>query len=122
MRSGPVFLSPADISQFHRDGFVVIREAFSRDDAAAMERSWWAELQSTYGIRCDDRSTWQQPAGDLKRAKHDPLQRKILTPCVRGAIDALLGHGTWSAPRDWGRTIVTFPEPGTWDVPTHLWH
>ena len=122
MRSRPNFLSPTDLGQFRRDGFVVVREAFARADAAAMEQRWWAELEAAHEIRRDDRSTWRQPAGDLKRAKHDPIQRKILTARVRGVIDDLLGKGEWPAPRDWGRTIATFPEPGVWDVPTHLWH
>ena len=122
MRAIPRFLSPADFDRFHRDGFVVVREAFARADAEAMEHRWWAELESAHGIRRDDRSTWRQPPSDLKRAKHDPIQAKILTAHVRGVIDDLLGEDEWPPPRDWGRTIATFPEPGAWDVPTHLWH
>jgi hypothetical protein len=122
MRSFPHFLSSADLDRFHRDGFVVVREAFARADAAAMEDRWWAELESAHDIRRDDRSTWRPPAGDLKHAKRDPIQAKILTARVRGVIDDLLGEDNWPVPRDWGRTIATFPEPGVWDVPTHLWH
>jgi phytanoyl-CoA dioxygenase PhyH len=122
MSPHPEVLSPADLEQFHRDGFVVVREAFARADAAAMEQRWWDELETAHGIRRDDRSTWRQPRGDLKRAKRDSIQAKLLTPRVRGVIDDLLGKGEWPAPHDWGRTIATFPEPGAWDVPTHLWH
>ena len=120
MRPHPHVLSPAEIGQFHRDGFVVVRHAFSRVDAAAMEQSWWVELETVHGIRREDRSTWQQPVGDLKRAKRDALQGKILTRRVRGVIDDLLGEGTWPVPRDFGRTLVTFREPGIWDVPKIL--
>ena len=122
MRSVPEPLCPTDLDQFRRDGFVVVREAFARADAAEMERRWWAELEAAHGIQRDDRSTWRQPRGDLKRAKRDPIQAKILTERVRGVLDDLLGKDEWPAPRDWGRTIATFPEPGEWDVPTHLWH
>jgi ectoine hydroxylase-related dioxygenase (phytanoyl-CoA dioxygenase family) len=122
MRSAPEFLAPADLEQFHRDGFVVVRKAFARADAAAMELRWWAELETSYGIRRDDRSTWRQPVGDLKAAKRDPVQASILTPRVRSVIDTLLGQDEWPPPSDWGRTIATFPEPGAWDVPAHLWH
>ena len=122
MRSVPEPLCPTDLDQFRRDGFVVVREAFARADAAEMERRWWAELEAAHGIQRDDRSTWRQPRGDLKRAKRDPIQAKILTERVRGVLDDLLGKDEWPAPRDWGRTIATFPEPGAWDVPTHLWH
>jgi len=45
-----------------------------------------------------------------------------LTGRVRGVFDDLLGQGAWPPPRDWGRPLVTFPEPGAWDLPTGQWH
>ncbi|HYX61151.1 MAG TPA: hypothetical protein VE888_19340 [Streptosporangiaceae bacterium] len=45
-----------------------------------------------------------------------------MTGRVRGVFDDLLGQAAWPPPRDWGRPLVTFPEPGAWDVPTRLWH
>lgn len=122
MGSRLITLTPADIQRFERDGYVVVRQAFPRADALAMERRWWSELEDTYGIRADDRSSWRQIPGDLKTAKRDPIQARILTERVRGVLDDLLGAAAWSPPRDWGRTIAGFPEPGAWDVPTRLWH
>jgi hypothetical protein len=87
-----------------------------------MERRWWEELEGTHGIRRDDRSSWRQLPGDLKAAKRDPVQARILTGRVRGVLDDLLGKAAWSPPRDWGRPLVTFPGPGAWDVPARLWH
>jgi hypothetical protein len=87
-----------------------------------MERQWWRELEDTHGIRPGDRSTWRQIPGDLKAAKRAPIQAKILTERVRGVFDDLLGKAAWSPPRDWGRPLVTFPEPGAWQVPARLWH
>ncbi len=87
-----------------------------------MQERWWSELASTHGICRDDRSTWRQIPGNLKAAKRDPAQAGILTETVRGVFDDLLGAGTWSRPRDWGVTLVTFPEPGGWELPTRLWH
>jgi hypothetical protein len=115
-------LTSADIQCFERDGYVVVRGAFSREDALAMERQWWLELQEKQNIRPGDRSSWHQVIGDLKAAKRDPGQAAILTERVRGVLDDLLGQGAWLPPRDWGRPLVTFPEPGPWDVPTRLWH
>jgi hypothetical protein len=115
-------LTSAELQRFERDGYVVVKQAFSRTDGLAMERRWWRELEDAHGIRPDDRSSWRQIAGDLKAAKRDPVQAKILTERVRGVFDDLLGKAAWSPPRDWGRSIVTFPEPGAWDVPTRLWH
>jgi len=115
-------LTSSDIQRFERDGFVVVRHAFSRADGFAMERRWWSELEDRHNIRPDDRSSWRQIPGDLKAAKHDPVQAEILTERVRGVLDDLLGKAAWSPPKDWGRPIVTFPEPGAWEMPTRFWH
>jgi hypothetical protein len=115
-------LTSSDIQRFERDGYVVVRQAFSPADARTMERRWWSELEGAHGIRADDRSSWHQVRGDLKAAKRDRVQAAILTERVRGVLDDLLGKAAWSPPRDWGRAIVTFPEPGGWELPTHFWH
>jgi hypothetical protein len=115
-------LTSSDVQRFERDGYVVVKGAFSRADGLAMEERWWSELAGTHHIRHDDRASWHQITGDLKAAKRDRVQAAILTERVRGVFDDLLGAGAWARPKDWGRTLVTFPEPGAWDVPTRLWH
>ena len=115
-------LNAADLQCFHDDGYLIVRGAFARDDALAMQAAWWRELADTYGILRDDRATWRRILADLKRPKSEPHQHTILTPRVEGVINDLLGTNTWERPKDWGRSIVTFPEPGGWDVPTDLWH
>ena len=115
-------LTSSDIRRFERDGYVVVRQAFSRTDALAMERRWWSELADTHHICPDDRSSWRQIPGNLKAAKRDPIQARILTERVRGVLDDLLGNAAWPPPKNWGPTLVTFPQPGTWDVPTRFWH
>ena len=122
MESQLTTLTSTDVQRFERDGYVVVRQAFSRADALAMERRWWSELADAHGIHPDDRSSWHQIRGDLKAAKRDRLQARILTERVRGVFDDLLGTAAWSPPRNWGRSLVTFPEPGGWEVPTRLWH
>jgi hypothetical protein len=96
-------LTSSDIQRFERDGYLVVRQAFSPADGLAMERQWWRELADAHGIRRDDRSTWRQIRGDLKAAKRDPIQARILTERVRGVLDDLLGEAAWAPPRDWGR-------------------
>jgi hypothetical protein len=118
----PAVLSPAEIEQFERDGYVAVREAFARADAEAMEAAWWAELETVHGVRRDDYSTWKRIDSDLKAAKRDPLQQRVLSHRLRGALDDLLGAGEWLEPNDWGRTIATFPQAGEWDVPSWFWH
>jgi hypothetical protein len=80
------------------DGYVVVRQAFSRADGLAMERRWWSELEGAHAIRRDDRASWHQITGDLKAAKRDPLQAAT------------------------GRSLVTFPGRGAWELPTRHWH
>ena len=115
-------LTSAEIERFERDGYVVVRQAFSRADGLVMERQWWRELEDAHDIRPDDRSSWRQIRGDLKAAKRDPLQAAILTDRVRGVFADLLGGAAWPPPRNWGRSLVTFPEPGAWEVPARHWH
>ena len=122
MEAKPAALTPADLERFERDGYIVVRQAFPRAAALAMEERWWAELADTFGIRRDDRTSWRNIPGNLKAAKRDPAQGAILSETVRGVFDDLLGVGIWSRPRDWGVTLVTFPEPGDWEPPTRLWH
>ena len=117
-------LTRSQIDQFRRDGFVVVPAAFARADANAMEEAWWKELSDLYGIKRDDRSTWFQPARDLRGGKSSPMQIKIQTERVRGVIDDLLGESTWQWPKQWGRAVATFPQGGVWDVPgaNAHWH
>ncbi len=122
MQPQPATLAPADLQRFDRDGYVVVRQAFGRADALAMEERWWSELAGTHGVRRDDRSSWHQIPGNLKAAKRDPAQARILTRTVGGVLDDLLGTGSWSPPKDWGLTIVTFPGPGSWEPPARFWH
>ena len=97
MESQPTTLTPADLQRFERNGYVVVRQAFPRADALAMEGRWWSELGDMHGIRRDDRSSWRQIAGDLKAAKRDPIQARILTGRVRGVFDDLLGAAAGAA-------------------------
>lgn len=118
----PTTLTPDELQAFHDDGYVVVRGGFARADALAMQDAWWAELAAAHGVLRDDRATWRPIQGDLKAAKRDPLQQRILTARVSGVVDDLLGAGAWRPPRDWGRVLTTFPEPGPWEVPPVLWH
>lgn len=122
MDLGPTTLTEDQVKRFHDDGYVVIKGAFAANDALAIQAEWWAELAEAHGIERDDRATWRQPRGDLKRAKTALISQRLASPRVCGVIDDLLGKGSWSQPRHWGRVLTTFPQEGVWDVPTHIWH
>lgn len=70
-----------------------------------------------------ERDGWRQIPGNLKAAKRDRIQARIMTETVRGVLGGLLGKdATWAPPKDWGVTLVTFPAPGAWQLPTRFWH
>jgi hypothetical protein len=96
--------------------------AVGRDVAAAMEDAVWAAL-ARRGIRRDAPGTW--PAGLL--GKHQGLRQArrfdaFQSPAVDALVDRLLGPGTWTCRQAWGPALVTFPQPGTWEVPHTVWH
>ena len=45
MSSDAPTLTAGKIAAFDRDGYVVVRGAFAREDALEMEAAWWAELE-----------------------------------------------------------------------------
>jgi hypothetical protein len=97
--------------------------AFSAEDAVAMQAAVWDELSRVHGIRPDDTGSWRAgPTFGLRRIREEPTFAPIGGPPMRAAIDGLLGAGTWDAPKRWGAFLVTFPHPGTWVVPHHIWH
>jgi len=57
MGSQLTILTSSDIQRFERDGYVLVRQAFSPADALSMEGRWWSELEVAHGIRRDDRSS-----------------------------------------------------------------
>ena len=72
MASQLTTLTSADVRRFERDGYVFVRQAFSRDDGLAMERQWWRSWRTRTAYVRDDRSSWRRIPGDLKAAKRDP--------------------------------------------------
>ena len=53
-------LTPLEIDHFEQDGFVIVREAVSRDVVAGCEEIIWREAGGE-GVDRADRSTWTRP-------------------------------------------------------------
>ena len=117
-------LSGTELAAFERWGYVRLRAAFPPALALEMQDAMWAELKQEFGIDRDDRSTWRVPPHDLKRAKYDPRNEAMCTDRLVGALGDLVEGGRVDVPGDWGRILVTFPEPAppVWTVPTKIWH
>lgn len=108
---------------FERDGLVKLEAAFSAEQAAAMRRVLWNELERRHGIVEHDSATWNnhEPTG-LKTTKRSRVFEPILDPSVRDALDALLGPGRWDPPKTFGNVLVTMPNAHEWRVPHRVWH
>ena len=114
---------------YARDGYLWVRQAFPEADAAAIATRVWNALEECTGIRRDDASTWSSAAlwlenGELalKRLNRTAAVAEVGSERVAAALDSVMGEGGWNCPRDWGGLLMTFPEPGTWTVPSEGWH
>ena len=89
-------LSAEQRREFETIGFVRIRGAFSRDDAAQMEDRVWDALGQKHGVRRDDPATWEIPLGaGLQQMKTNRMFEPIGGPATVDALDGLLGQGRW---------------------------
>jgi hypothetical protein len=116
-------------SSFLHDGYLWVREAFSESDAAAIATRVWNALEEDTGIRRDDASTWsshelssEKGQLALKRLNRTAAVAEVGSERVSAALDSVMGERAWNRPRDWGGLLMTFPEPGTWTVPSKQWH
>ncbi len=109
-------LTPTQLRQFVRDGFVKIEHAFSPDLAAAARARLWADCG------CDPRDplTWTQPVVRLGWYADAPFAEAANSPVLRRAFDQLVGEGAW-LPRD---SLGTFPVrfPSRVDPGDAGWH
>ena len=62
-----------------------------------------------------------RPAG---RQYLPPFNEGIAAPRLCGAIDQLLGQGTWRVPAGWGGFLISFPvgTHETWEITPQGWH
>lgn len=113
-------LSPAEIEQFVRDGYVVLREAFPRDVAAQIRAALWQEM----ALSPDDRSGWKEPVVQLKKTFGGPPFSEAFTPRLFAGFDAVMGAGRWQAPTTLGWWPVSFPgfDAPPWRTPDKGWH
>jgi hypothetical protein len=107
----PRGLTPVQIEQFVRDGYVAIPGAFARADAEAGRRILWAAT----GCDPDDRATWTKPVIRLGGFAQPPFDRAANSPVLHRAFDQLVGEGRWEPRHGLGGWPVRFPsdtDPG----------
>jgi hypothetical protein len=115
---------PPDIdTSFAQDGVVVLRSAFSRDDAHLLKSAVWRHIESKTRVRLDDPSTW---ACDSNFGLGAVERRSIWAPVnasasVTRALDTIFGATEWAPPITVPQVLLTFPMLGAWRLPSG-WH
>ena len=117
-------LSCDEINSIEELGYLRLPQAFPRKSALEMQDFMWTELKRLSGIDRFDRSTWTKPWRRLKKTERHGIYKDVGSPRLLGAIDQLLGPGSWIKPQSWGGFLVTFPQDADnpWDVTTKHWH
>lgn len=113
-------LTAKEIHQFIEQGYIVVREVFSRELAECIIPMVWSELD----IDPSDRSTWASPMVMLKKVLEKPPFPQIHTERYLGAVDDLCGQGRWHATRGVGHWPILLPGFANppWHPPEGGWH
>jgi hypothetical protein len=108
---------------YDRDGYVVLPGLVPKPACERMCDRVWDALEAVHGIRRAEPDTWTHPMprGLQDLCKSDGLA-EIASPDFLGAIDDLLGAGTWDPPAHWGGPLANFPSRSPWNVPFRMWH
>jgi len=106
-------LTRAQRAEFDRLGFVRLSGVFTETEAGGMREHVWAALAERYGVQRDQPDTWtvEQPR-HLQSLVRAGVFDGVASPGLIGALDDLLGPGTWQRPRHWGSPLISFPRGG----------
>lgn len=107
-------LKPAELEQFLRDGYVLIRNAFPRELAEKVLPILWAA--SSFDPK--DSKTWKSALAVVPKVLHDEPIPQIYSPRVIGAIEDLVGAGRYHRPGGTGYLVINFPgfATGPWKM------
>ena len=94
-------------TQFIRDGFVRIDNAFPAHIAAEARAILWRDT----GCDPEDRRTWTRPVIRLFDYPHEPFRAAANTPALHAAFDELAGKGRWVPRESLGGFPIRFPHP-----------
>jgi len=113
-------LNESQLVEFERRGVLRLDGFVDGESAVTMANGVW-EVLAGRGISRSDRAAW--PLGQVRKLQAI-RGAQIYAPFARGfeaAAGCLFGQGGWvriNAPGP----LVTFPEPGDWQVPRSGWH
>jgi len=98
-------LTPAQLQQYHRDGFIKIERAFPRELADEARAILWKDT----GCDPNDPRTWTRPVIRLGMYSQPPFVTAVNTPLLHEAFDQIVGPGKWLPCRSVGTFPVRFP-------------
>jgi hypothetical protein len=102
-------LGQVDVESFMRNGYVVLRQAFSDRIAGACRDVIW-EVLETRGLSRDDRRTWTTPSVRILCPDAEPFVEAATSPVLAAAYDELIGPGRWTPRKKVGGDVpVRFP-------------
>jgi hypothetical protein len=116
----PRVLSEEEVEHFVEKGYVIVRNAFSRNTAKKLEDIVWSLLPEDP----IDRSTWNRNGAEIQRVIKSSVVGEMFTERYLGSVRDLIG-GDWYTNWDtFGWIPVRFPgfmlEP--WTPPIKGWH
>src|SRR5262245_54736292 len=120
MNSKYKVLTNEEVEFFVENGFVLLRDAFSRETAAEIRKFLWSEI----GLSPDEPSKWTKSMIHIQKAfSHGPFQ-EAFTERVYSAYDDIIGEGRYKKEKYLGWWPIAFPgfEPPPWKEPTDGWH
>ena len=104
-------LSPKEIEDFVRLGYIKLERVFTEELAAAGRAILWKDT----GSSPEDPSTWRQPVVRLGEYGQEPFRQAANMPALTEAFDQLVGKGRWFPRQSLGTFPVRFPhsdDPG----------
>jgi Phytanoyl-CoA dioxygenase (PhyH) len=115
-------LTAEQLEEFDRRGVLRLPGFYPQADIGEMADKLWADLEQRFGMLRRQPDSWTV----TRPAQFQPLVRSgafdaLGSSSMSDLADALLGVGTWDAPRDWGNPLVTFPSTAP-DLPRPPWH
>lgn len=123
-------LSDMDIDRFREDGYIHLKQAFSKETAKECVEALWSSDLAGYskGIIRDDKDTWLERVSIPEAFTEPPFSFSLTTKLIK-AIDELLGHKRWKRNTlAAGWWMITFPgfydnkgEKEKWGAAGH-WH
>jgi hypothetical protein len=113
-------LSGAEVRQFVNDGYVVVRECFSREIAEAVA----ARILEKFAESGESSESPRRAVNVVKHSFSDGAAASLWSPTAVAALDILLGAGRYDVPNATGWPVLNFPgfASAPWTPPTGGWH